>query len=88
MKMQFEAGIGRKYDGVNFLIGETDNMSVYAEVEVPEGASEDYGYLTMKKAILERLPDAGIEFWYDGQEQFLAEDAAADCPVYVEIEVE
>ena len=88
MKLQFEAGSGRKYSGVNFLAGEDDHLSIYAEVEIPEGASEDYGYLTMKRAILERLPDAGLTFWYDGQEHLLAQDAAADCPVYLEIGVE
>lgn len=82
-KIQFEAGEGKHFDGgVNYLIGN----GVYAEVAIPEGCSEDYGYLTMKKAIQERLPDANLAFWYDGQEQYLAEDANADCEVYVEIE--
>ena len=90
MKIQFEAGEGRHFDGgVNFLIGESEGLTVYAEVEVPDDASEDYGYITMKNKILSELTEAqkaGIKFWYDGQEQFLADDASADCEVYVSIE--
>lgn len=85
MKMQFEAGEGRHFGGeVNYIFGN----GVYAEIEVPEGASEDYGYLTMKQAIMKRCPDLNAEWQYDGQEQFLAPDAAADADVYVDIEEE
>lgn len=84
-KIQFEAGTGKHFDGVNLLRGEADGYSIYAEIEVPEGASEDYGYITMKKAILEQLPELKADFWYDGQEQFLAEDANVDCEVYLDI---
>lgn len=84
-KIQFEAGQGQHFDGVNLLRGEADGYSIYAEIEVPEGASEDYGYLTMKRAILEQLPELKASFWYDGQEQFLAEDAEADAEVYLDI---
>ena len=51
---------------------------------VPDGASEDYGYLTAKQQIINALLLHGsrvldcLTFWYDGQEQFLAPDAAAD----------
>lgn len=83
-RLQFEAGTGRHFDGVNFL----QSDGIYAEVEVPEGASEDYGYITMKQAIQKALPDAELAFWYDGQEQYLAADASADCEVYLEIEEE
>ena len=85
-KIQFEAGTGKHFDGVNLLRGEADGYSIYAEVKVPEGASEDYGYIAMKKAILEKLPELKADFWYDGQEQFLAEDADVDCEVYLDIE--
>lgn len=85
MKVQFEAGTGRHFDNVNFMIGTVDGIEIYAEVEIPEGASEDYGYLTMKKAILEKLPELKADFWYDGQEQYLAEDAEADAEVYLDI---
>ena len=62
--------------------------TIRAICEVPEGASEDYGYLTMKTAILAAYTGdpATLEFWYDGQEQYLAPDAAADCKVTVEID--
>ncbi len=89
MKVQFEAGTGRFFEGgVNFLLGESEDLTVYAEVEVPEGASEDYGYLTMKKEILSELSEeekAKVQFQYDGQEQYLADDASADCSVYYTI---
>lgn len=84
-KIQFEAGRGQHFDGVNLLRGEADGHNIYAEVEVPEGASEDYGYITMKKAILGQIPELKASFWYDGQEQYLAEDANADCEVYLDI---
>lgn len=80
--VQFETGEGRWFDGaVNFLIGD----GVYAECRIPDGGSDDYGYLTMKKAITEKV-DTPLSFWYDGQEGFLNPDASADCEVYVEIE--
>ena len=82
-KIQFETGTGKHFtDCVNFLVGEVDGYHIYAEVEVPEGASDDYGYIAMKKAILEHLK---VDFWYDGQEQYLAEDAEADAEVYLDI---
>lgn len=75
MKIQFEAG-----PSGNILAGESDSLRVFCEIEVPEDASEDYGYLTMKAAILAELTEEerkAVSFWYDGQEQYLAEDAAA-----------
>jgi len=81
-KIQFEA----TSEG-NALIA-TDG-TIKAVCPVPDGASDDYGYLTMKKAILEKLESMGssedISFWYDGQEQYLAEDASADCEVFVDV---
>lgn len=88
MKIKFEAGTGNHFPGsVNFLISE--DRSLYAECSVPEGASDDYGYLEMKDALIDAVKAAGgdpdeLEFWYDGQEQYLAADAAAICEVYVE----
>lgn len=79
MKMiTFEAGTAR-YDnyGVNFMKGPGE---LYAEIRVPENASEDYGYLTLKAEILRQAAENGIEgltFPYDGQEQYLDEDASA-----------
>ncbi len=82
--VQFLAGEGRKYHSVNYLI--SDDGKLYAEVEVPEGASEDYGYLTMVRALKDK--SVGYRFWYDGQESCLEDDAAADCEVYVEVDEE
>lgn len=88
MMIQFFGGEGRCYKWVNYLIGEDreKEISVYAEVEVPEGASDDYGYLTMKKAIIQCLPAEvleQIEWLYDNDE-YLPEDASADCDVFVD----
>ena len=88
MRIQFEAGNGIHFPGsVNYLI--SDDKSLYAECPVPEGASDDYGYLTMKAALIDAVKAAGgdpdgLEFWYDGQENLLAPDAAADCEVYTD----
>lgn len=88
MKVQFEAGNGTHFTGsVNYLISE--DRRLYAECPVPEGASDDYGYLTMKAALIDAVKAAGgdpaeLVFWYDGQEQYLAADAAADCEVYAD----
>lgn len=80
--VQFCAGEGRKFDGVNYLLSKDGKL--YAEVKVPEGASDDYGYLTMVRALKDH--SVGYRFWYDGQEDNLADDADADCEVYVEVE--
>ena len=80
MKMQFEASP----DG-NVLWGEDEVMRITATVEVPEGASEDFGYITMRKAIQERFPGKKFSFWYDGQENYLAADAAADVAVDIDV---
>ena len=86
MKVTFEAGTGLHYeDCVNFML--TADRKVYAEVAVPEDASEDYGYMAMKNAIAEAYAGTEpLEFWYDGQEDKLSSDASADCEVYVESE--
>ncbi len=86
-RIQFEAGISRhSNDGVNFLMGEIDGFVLYAECIVPEGASDDYGYLDLKDDILRQAIEEGIDtrqldFWYDGQESTLADDARANCEV-------
>lgn len=90
MRIQFEAGNGTHFSGsVNFLASE--DRSLYAECQVPEGASDDYGYITMKNTMIDAVKVAGgdpatLEFWYDGQEQLLNPDAAAPCEVYVDID--
>lgn len=80
--IQFESGEGRDVSGaVNYLVC-LDNPDLYAEIPVPDGASDDYGYLALKDQILDQAAAAGIdrsalEFWYDGQEQYLSQDASA-----------
>lgn len=86
IKMQFEAGA----DG-NYLY-DVEERRIVAHCEVPEGASEDYGYLTMKEAIIKALEKAGksveeIEWWYRDSD-ILEEDASADCDVEVDLDLE
>jgi len=71
----------------NILWAENDDISIKASVEVPEGASEDYGYMTMKKAIQKVLREKGLaaSFFYDGQESYLEADAN-DGEVEIDIE--
>jgi len=72
LQFQFEASP----EG-NILWAENDEIRIKATVEVPDGASEDYGYLAMKREIKKVLEEKGLtaSFQYDGQEQYLAEDA-------------
>ena len=87
--VSFEAGEGRHFGGaVNFLISE--DHAIYAECAVPDGASEDYGYLTMTRALRDRLGSEAdrYAFWYDGQEDRLEADASADCDVYIDIDID
>ena len=93
IKIQFQAGIGNHFEGpVYYLIAAYPaKEKIYAECAAPDGASDDYGYLTMKAALIKAYKAAGgdpesLEFWYDGQEQHLASDASADCEVYVDID--
>lgn len=91
MNVQFLTGSGRHYRNVNYLIGDNDLLSLYAEVEVPDKASDDYGYITMKNALSSLLSDdelKEISWQYDGQEQFLADDASVECNVYATVDRE
>lgn len=84
MRMIFEAGSGRHFQGgVNYMISE--DRRIYAECAVPDGACEDYGYLTLKRAIL-AAGVTGLVFPYDVQARWLDADAAAECEVYTYIE--
>ena len=94
MMIQFFGGEGRCYKSVNYLIGEDreKGISIYAEVEIPEDISDDYdltidyGYLTMKKAIIQCLPAEVMEQieWFYDNDKYLPEDASADCDVFVD----
>lgn len=88
MKIQFFAG-----NGVNYLLGEDNSSRIYAECAIPAECSEDYGYITMKAALLDAAKRNGIDtsswfFWYDGQEEYLAPDASASVNVSLEIEID
>lgn len=85
-KVQFEAGEGRHFTGAVNILRSPDG-AIYAECPVPGGASADYGYLALKKAIAAKV-SGPVSYWYDGQEQYLEPDADADCETYVEIEEE
>lgn len=86
--INFFAGEGNHFSGsVNYL--RSTDGSIYAEIQVPEEASEDYGYLTMKKAIMNRLPGADIEWWYSqASEANLEADADVNAEVWTDIQVE
>ena len=89
MEMQFFGGEGRRFKSVNYMICKDGDVSIYAEVEVPEGASDDYGYLTMKHELIRRLPEdvaKSIEWFYDN-DNCLEDDARADCDVFVDIDL-
>lgn len=80
----FEAGQGLHVSGcVNYMCCPELHPDIYAEILVPDDASEDYGYLFLKHEILKQAASAGIDrsqlvFWYDdGQEDKLAPDASA-----------
>lgn len=75
------------YEGGNTL--HSEDMTIRATVKVPDGASEDYGYLAMKAAILKAYHgNETLSFWYDGQEQHLEADATGGEPeVYIEAEI-
>lgn len=84
--VQFEA-----CDTGNMLFADYDGIRIRATVKVPEGASEDYGYLTLKNAVVKELTEHGVaipEFWYDGQEDRLNEDAAAGTIYETDIDIE
>jgi hypothetical protein len=45
VRVQFMAGESRYgANGVNYMIGQIDDVELYAEIAVPDDADEDYGY--------------------------------------------
>ena len=85
MIISFEAGQGKHFPGwVNFM--KSDDGSVYAEVSVPDGASDDFGYLTLKDAFRDAYKGKEpLTFWFDGMEKFLEPDAHDGNQIYVEV---
>ncbi len=83
MKMQFEATA----DG-NMLWGEDENVKTIATVAVPERASSDYGYLAMKRAIIDKIGSYAdsISFPYDGSQEWYLNWDAVDGEPEVEVE--
>lgn len=85
IRINFEAGFSRN-DAyvVNFMVPApgANSPDLYAEIPVPEGAEEDYGYLALKQDILrqasaQNIPVEALSFWYDGQEDLLSPAARA-----------
>lgn len=87
IRIRMFIGQGIEFDGkVHYL--QSDDKRIYTEVKVPSIASDFYGYLTMVKAIKERVADLSeYSFCYDGWEYLLARDANVDCDVYVDIDI-
>lgn len=82
IRIQFETGTSREGDyGVNYLIAApSSGEDLYAEIRVPDGASDDFGYLALKQEIIRQAAESGIPadrlaFQYDGQEDRLSPDA-------------
>ena len=79
-EITFEAGTSRHGScGVNLMIC-PDDHDLYAEIAVPEDASDDYGYFNLKEEIIRKatakgIPASQLVFWYDGMELYLEEDA-------------
>ncbi len=74
------------FEDGNVLRAETENSIIKATCEVPEGASEEYGYLTLKKAILDEIGALGLELVFLYEENSIPgtpfeEDASADADV-------
>ena len=80
IRINFEAGTSRNGShAVNFMMPApgANSPDLYAEIPVPDGAEDDYGYLTLKQDILrqavaQNIPAEALSFWYDGQENLLS----------------
>lgn len=91
-RMHFWGGTGRKYEAVNYLI--SDDHTIYAECQIPEGMNEaevvDYGYVTMKTAILNEMKKKGMDAenieWFYENDNDLGSEAFVKCNVYVDIQ--
>ena len=86
--IQFQAGPRSGSETENYLLSK--DRRIYASVLWPEGTAEDYGYLTMVKAIKESGVDLSrYEFFYDGRdESWFSKDASADCEVTLDIDMD
>lgn len=85
IRINFEAGTSRNGShAVNFMTPApgANSPDLYAEIPVPDGAEEEYGYLALKQEILhqasaQNIPAEALRFWYDGQENLLSPAARA-----------
>lgn len=85
IRINFEAGASRiGSHAVNFMTPApgANSPDLYAEIQVPDGAEEEYGYLALKQEILhqasaQNIPAEALRFWYDNQEDLLSPAARA-----------
>ena len=85
IRINFEAGTSR--DGshaVNFMMPApgANSPDLYAEIPVPDGAEEEYGYFyleqeILRQAVAQNIPVGALRFWYDNQEDLLSPAARA-----------
>ena len=102
----FEGGVSRHGEhGVNYMMTSVETgdglVELYAEIRLPDDVedengdrvspvSEDYGYMALKRAILELaerydITPEMLKFWYDGQEETLEDDAHVTISAVTEI---
>lgn len=70
--------------GMNYMI--SCDGKLFASIIIPAYAGKDYGYMAMKRAIINMARKEGIDarklqFAYDGMESSLTIDAFVDCKV-------
>ncbi len=79
------------FEDGNALWAETDKSKIQATCNVPDGASEQYGYLTLKEAILDEIGNLGfnLNFIYeeDAPGTPFEEDASADEDVDLFVDI-
>lgn len=85
IRINFVAGTSRNGShAVNFMMPApgANSPDLYAEIPVPDGAEEEYGYFYLEQEILrqaaaQNIPAEALSFWYDGQEDLLSPAARA-----------
>lgn len=84
IRINFEAGTSRTGShSVNFMMPApgANSPDLYAEIPVPDGAEEEYGYFyleqeILRQAVAQNIPVDALRFWYDGQDEDLLSPAA------------
>lgn len=85
IRINFEAGTSRNGShAVNFMMPApgANSPDLYAEIPVPDGAEEEYGYFyleqeILRQAVAQNIPVGALRFWYDNQEDLLSPAARA-----------